>query len=49
MLGDTLSHRLTLEITMDFVYLAAVGLLWLVMVLLVAGFRKLERPQGVRP
>lgn len=34
---------------MDVVFLAGVALLWGVMVLLVAGFRKLERPQGGRP
>ena len=34
---------------MDIVFLAAVAVLWGVMVLLVWGFRKLERPQGGRP
>ena len=34
---------------MDIVFLACVALLWGVMVLLVAGFRRLERPQGGRP
>ena len=34
---------------MDIVFLAAIGLFWIVMVLLVAGFLKLERPQGGRP
>ena len=34
---------------MDIVFLAAVAVLWGVMVLLVWGFRKLERPQAGRP
>jgi hypothetical protein len=34
---------------MDVLFLAGVALLWGLMVLLVAGFRKLERPQGGRP
>lgn len=34
---------------MDIVFLGAVALLWGLMVLLVWGFRKLERPQGARP
>ncbi len=34
---------------MDIIFLACVALLWGVMVLLVAGFRRLERPQGGRP
>ncbi len=34
---------------MDIVFLAAGALLWALMVLLVWGFRKLERPQGGRP
>ena len=34
---------------MDLVFLGGIGLLWLLMVLLVAGFRRLEKPQGGRP
>ena len=34
---------------MDIVFLALAGLLWGLMVLMVWGFRKLERPQGGRP
>jgi hypothetical protein len=34
---------------MDVVYLAGAGLLCGVMVLLVKGFQKLEKPQGGRP
>ncbi len=34
---------------MDFVFVAAVAGLWGLMVLLVRGFRKLEKPQGGRP
>ena len=34
---------------MDFVYLAGIALLWLLMGGLVAGFKRLERPQGGRP
>lgn len=34
---------------MDLVFLAGIGSLWLLMVLLVAGFRGLEKPQGGRP
>jgi cytochrome c oxidase assembly factor CtaG len=33
---------------MDLVFLVGVALLWWVMVWLVAGFRRLERPQGGR-
>jgi hypothetical protein len=34
---------------MDIVFIAATAALWGVLVLLVRGFRKLERPQGSRP
>jgi len=34
---------------MDMVFLGGIALLWGVMVLLVWGFEKLERPQGGRP
>ena len=34
---------------MDIVFLLAAALLWGLMVLLVLGLRKLERPQGGRP
>ena len=34
---------------MDIVYVGAIAALWGLMALLVAGFRKLERPQGGRP
>jgi hypothetical protein len=34
---------------MDIVFLAVIALFWGAMVLLVWGFRKLERPQGGRP
>jgi hypothetical protein len=34
---------------MDIVFLTGIALFWGAMVLLVAGFRKLERPQGGRP
>ena len=34
---------------MDIVFLAGIALFWGVMVLLVWGFLKLERPQGGRP
>ena len=34
---------------MDVIYLALGGALWGAMVLLVLGFRKLERPAGGRP
>lgn len=34
---------------MDMVFLGGIALLWGVMVLLVWGFEKLERPQGSRP
>lgn len=49
-IGTRFQTRLSrLEETMDIVFLAAGALLWLLMVLLVWGFRKLERPQGGRP
>lgn len=34
---------------MDIAFIAAAAALWGVLVLLVRGFRKLERPQGGRP
>jgi hypothetical protein len=34
---------------MDMVFIAAAAGLWSVMVLLVWGFKKLEKPQGGRP
>ena len=34
---------------MDIVFIAAVAGLWVLMVLLVCGFKKLEKPQGGRP
>ncbi len=33
---------------MDVLWIAGLGLLWGVMVVLVAGFQKLEKPQGGR-
>jgi hypothetical protein len=41
-------HGFNSEDHMDIVFLAAGALLWGVMVLLVAGFRRLESPQGGR-
>jgi hypothetical protein len=37
------------ELLMDIVFIAASAGLWGVMVLLVWGFKKLEKPQGARP
>jgi hypothetical protein len=37
-----------MEKTMDFVYVAAVALLWGALALLVRGLQKLQRPQGGR-
>ncbi len=34
---------------MDIVFLVGIAALWGVMALLVAGFRKLEKPVGARP
>ncbi len=34
---------------MDILFFGAIAALWGLMVLLVLGFRKLERPQGARP
>jgi hypothetical protein len=34
---------------MDMVFIGGIALLWGVMVLLVRGFEKLERPKGGRP
>ena len=40
---------LTLELLMDLVFVAAMAGLWGLMVLLVWGLKKLEKPQGGRP
>jgi hypothetical protein len=42
-------HRFDRRTFMDFVFIAASVALWGLMVLLVWGFKKLEKPQGGRP
>ena len=41
--------HLTQELLMDIVFIAAAAALWGLMVLLVWGFKKLEKPAGGRP
>jgi hypothetical protein len=41
--------HLTQELLMDIVFIAAAAGLWGVMVLMVWGFKKLEKPAGGRP
>jgi hypothetical protein len=47
--SHTLSVHLIQELLMDIVFIAASAGLWGLMVLMVWGFKKLEKPQGGRP